>query len=96
VEVWRLASLCLMWCLWKEWTARNFEDVETSVIELRRIMFNTLYTWLLAHHSLLFSSFADFLNFCSYFFPGSGFPLYTYYVLGLRLLMRLNKKKRSF
>jgi len=30
-------------------------------------VFNTLYIWMSAHHSFLVSSFADFLNFCSYF-----------------------------
>jgi hypothetical protein len=40
-----LAPLCLMWCLWRERNAQNFEDVETSMLELRMIMFNTLYTW---------------------------------------------------
>jgi predicted metallo-beta-lactamase superfamily hydrolase len=56
-----------MWCLWRERNARNFEDVETSVTELRKIVFNTLYTWIAAHHSLLVSNFADFLNFCRSF-----------------------------
>jgi hypothetical protein len=46
-----------------ERNARSFEDIETSVVELKRIMFNALYTWIAAHHSLLFSSFSDFLNF---------------------------------
>lgn len=38
---WRLAPLCLMWCLSRERNAQSFEDVETSEIELRKIMFNT-------------------------------------------------------
>jgi hypothetical protein len=54
----------LMWCLWREWNAQSFEDVETLVIELWKIMFNTFYTWIFAHHSLLISSFVNFLNFC--------------------------------
>jgi hypothetical protein len=29
-------------------------------------MFNIFYTWISAHHNLLVSSFADFLNVCSY------------------------------
>jgi hypothetical protein len=68
IEVWRLAWLCLMWwCICRERNAQSFEDVETSMIEMGRIMFNTLYTWISAHHSLLYSSFAYFLNLCSSF-----------------------------
>jgi hypothetical protein len=72
--------LCLL-CLWRERNARNFEDVETSVTELPKIVFNTsykkkkkknivlntLHTGIAAHHSLLVSNFADFLNSCSSF-----------------------------
>jgi hypothetical protein len=60
-DVWRLAPLCLLWCLWRERNARNFEDVETSVTELRKTVFYMLYTWIAAHHSLLVSNFDDFL-----------------------------------
>jgi phage gp29-like protein len=42
--------------------------VETSVIELQKTMFNTLYIWIFAHHSLLISSFAEFLNVFFIFF----------------------------
>jgi hypothetical protein len=65
MEVWRLSPLCLMWCLWRERNARSFEDVETLVTELRKIVINTLYTWISAHHSLILASFVDFLYFCS-------------------------------
>jgi predicted metallo-beta-lactamase superfamily hydrolase len=50
-----------------ERNAQSFENVEISVTELQKIVFNTLYTWISAHHSLLVSSFADFLNFNSSF-----------------------------
>jgi hypothetical protein len=53
--------------------ARSFEDVETSMIELRKIMFNTLYIWIFARHSMLVSSFAFFFNFCSSFSSNQGF-----------------------
>jgi hypothetical protein len=45
-----------------------FEAVETSVTELLKIMFNTFYTWISAHHRLLVSSFADFESFFFFFF----------------------------
>jgi hypothetical protein len=30
-----------------------------------KIVINTLYTWISAHHSLILASFVDFLYFCS-------------------------------
>jgi len=38
--------LCLMWCIWGEHNARNFEDCERTVIELKAMMFKTLYGWI--------------------------------------------------
>jgi hypothetical protein len=43
-EVCRWVPLCLMLCIWRGQNDRFFEDVETSWIELQRIMFNMLYT----------------------------------------------------
>jgi hypothetical protein len=34
------------------------------VTELRKIMVNTSHVWILAHHSLFGSIFADFLTLC--------------------------------
>jgi hypothetical protein len=45
LEVWRLAPLCLMWCIWREWNARNFEDQETLVLELKNIFFQISLHW---------------------------------------------------
>jgi hypothetical protein len=36
--------LCLMWCIWRERNVRCFEDREISVVELKNIMFKSLYT----------------------------------------------------
>jgi hypothetical protein len=51
-EAWRLAPLCLLWCIWRERNAWLFEDVETSIVELRKRLLNTLYIWIAPHHSL--------------------------------------------
>jgi hypothetical protein len=32
LEVLRLAHLCLIWCIWREWKAQSFKDKETSVV----------------------------------------------------------------
>jgi len=31
-EVWRLIPWFLMWCIWRKWNERHFEDVETSMV----------------------------------------------------------------
>jgi hypothetical protein len=70
-EVWRLVPLRVMRCIWRERNAWHFEDIETSMFELRKFLVNTLYTWIAAHHSLHVFTCADFLNLCS-FFPVRG------------------------
>jgi hypothetical protein len=64
-EVWRLAPLCLLWCIWRERNARLFEDVETPMLELRKRLLNTLYSWIAPHHCLSVFTFVDFLNLLS-------------------------------
>ncbi len=33
LEVWRLAPLHLMWCIWRERNARSFEDREIVMLD---------------------------------------------------------------
>jgi hypothetical protein len=61
-EVWRLAPLCLLWCIWREWNVRLFEDVGTSMVELRKRLLNTLYIWIASHYSLNVFTYVDFLK----------------------------------
>jgi hypothetical protein len=61
-EVWRLVLLCLMWCIWRKRNARHFEDVETSMVELRKRLLNMLYIWIVSHHSVNVFTYANFLN----------------------------------
>jgi hypothetical protein len=51
----------------REENAQIFENVDISVTKLWKFVINTLYTLISAHHSLLVSSFAHFLNFCCSF-----------------------------
>jgi hypothetical protein len=60
--IWRQVPLCLMCGLWRERNAWNFEDVETSMLELQRNVLSTLYLWISAHHSPSCITFAKFLN----------------------------------
>ena len=55
LEVWLLAPLCLMWCICREQNARRFEDREISVVELKNIMFKSLYTWIEAYFFFVLS-----------------------------------------
>jgi hypothetical protein len=38
------------------------------VLELKIVMFNSLYAWMVVYNSPCFSSFMKFLDLCSYFF----------------------------
>jgi hypothetical protein len=77
----RLVPLCLMCCIWRKQNARHFKDLETSMVELRKRVLNTLYIWIASHHSLNVFMYAEFLIFCSFLL---GAMLYTSCVLGLR------------
>jgi hypothetical protein len=61
-EAWRLAPLGLLWCIWQEQNARLFEDVETSMVELRKRLLNMLYLWIASHHCLNGFTYLEFLN----------------------------------
>jgi len=41
---------------------RLFEDVETSTVELRKRLLNTLYIWIASHHSLNVFTYVDYLK----------------------------------
>jgi hypothetical protein len=41
---------------------RLFEDVETSMVELRKRVLNMLYIWIASHHSLNVFTYVDFLK----------------------------------
>jgi hypothetical protein len=38
LQIWKLASLCLMWCLWREWNAWSFEDRESVLLKIKKMM----------------------------------------------------------
>jgi hypothetical protein len=71
--------MCLMWCLWRERNAWHFEDIETLVTELRKIVVNTLNIWTSAHHSLFGYNFAGFFTLYSSFLYLRGSLVYSMY-----------------
>jgi hypothetical protein len=47
---------------------RHFEDSEISIVELKSVMFKSLYAWMTAYNSPHFPSFTKILD-LYYFFP---------------------------
>jgi hypothetical protein len=62
VSIWRMAPLCLLWCLWKELNAHSFEDCETCLINLKKLVIQTLFTWRVTIQSVSDCSYSDFLD----------------------------------
>jgi hypothetical protein len=59
--VWRMVPHCVMWCLWREMNARHFENCEKTVPELKLLIFQTLYEWVLALGSFSLPSLVELL-----------------------------------
>jgi len=62
-----MAPLCVMSCVWREWNARCFEDCETSLINLKKLVIQTLFLWRVRLQSMSECSYSDFLDKCSIF-----------------------------
>jgi hypothetical protein len=60
--VWKMAPLCLMWCIWRERNAICFEDTLRSFEEILHDFLFTLYTWATGWLAPLVISFYDFLS----------------------------------
>jgi hypothetical protein len=60
LQTWRMVPLCVMWCLWRERNARNFEDREIGLMELNKRVIQTLFSWRVMWHSLQVSTLTDF------------------------------------
>jgi hypothetical protein len=61
IVVWKMMSLCLLWCLQKEMNDRNFEDRERTLEELESFFFYTLFIWKTVFISPLVLRYHDFL-----------------------------------
>ena len=42
LDFWRLVPHCLLWCIWRERNARNFEGCERSALEIKSFFFFAL------------------------------------------------------
>jgi hypothetical protein len=54
-----------MWCLWREQNARTFEDRETSLLDLKKLVLHSLFKWRVDISPI--SNFSELLDFCSSF-----------------------------
>jgi hypothetical protein len=43
IPIWRIAPLCLMWCVWRERNACSFKDCETGLSNLKKPVIQTLF-----------------------------------------------------
>jgi hypothetical protein len=59
--IWKMVSICIFWCIWKEKNLRYFEDLEGSIEDILVLFFHKMYLWTVAFLSPLSISFADFL-----------------------------------
>jgi hypothetical protein len=59
--VWKMAHICLFWCLWREMNNSSFEDLERSLEKILSSFYHTLYLWTTAYVYPLFFSFDVFL-----------------------------------
>jgi hypothetical protein len=63
--VWKIVSLCIMWCIWSERNTRCFEDSSRSSEELLHFFLFTLFTWTAGWLAPRVISFSDFFFFFS-------------------------------
>ena len=44
-KIWNLVSLCILWCIWKEWNQRIFDNLDSSIDQLLASFSGTLFNW---------------------------------------------------
>ena len=64
--IWNAIPHCLMWCLWREHTARTFEDCELSVVELKLKFYRSLLDWMSVTGLFRMSNMLDLIDCCSF------------------------------
>jgi len=54
IAIWKVVPHCLIWCKWWEWNARSFEWCERTTLDLKLLLFKSLFYWTLALGSFSF------------------------------------------
>ena len=44
-QIWNLVPLCILWCIWREWNQRTFEDLNSSDDQMLASFSRTLFDW---------------------------------------------------
>ena len=73
--VWRLAPICLLWCIWGERNQITFQEEEMSDTCLRNLFFRSLLEW---SQQFLDLDYLSFLNFFGDWLVGQLFPLQVF------------------
>jgi hypothetical protein len=60
--VWKMVSLCIMWCIWSERNLRCFEDSSRSIEDLLHFFMYTLFSWTASWLAPRVISFSEFLS----------------------------------
>ena len=97
-KIWKAASYCLLWAIWKERNRLVFENEEFSLNRLKRYFVYSLCSWptlVVNYDSFVVSKlvplafgagefffFLNFLNFFDFLVKVVWHPLYTYTFLG--------------
>ncbi len=63
--IWRAVLHCVMWCLWRERNARTFEGSERNILDLKPLIFRTLFDWMSTTGLFRFSIFLDLFDYCT-------------------------------
>lgn len=91
--LWKILSLCLMWCIWTKRNDQSFENNERMIAELKVLFFHSLFQWIAAYDFLHIFSFHD-LFWCF----SCVVHVYLVRILvfdEIFLLIKINKKKRK-
>ena len=64
--VWKMVSLCIMWCVGRERNDKSFKNLERTLEELKSFFFFSLFSWTAAYLASLIISFSDFLALFSF------------------------------
>ena len=66
ILVWKMVPHCLVWCLWREWNARHFEDSERTISGLKLLFFQALLEWVAGSGAFAIHSIWELIDLCTF------------------------------